>query len=429
MTETDKIEHATSENAESPAEDAVSVSQGDPDAAKSIEASEAAVQTQTGNIASENRSSSHAFSADEERGPRTLFGLPPRAANALWGLITLTSVGAVVWLAVLSPTVSVPLLIAFIIAYLLDPLVDRFEARGIARSPAIAVILGGFLVASVALVSLLTPQLIREFSQVPTSLQVALSRLLPWFESTFQVQLPANLQQFFVLLQEQIASIDVKSLANPAAKLLRGVYGGTLGLVSGIATFVMVPVFSFYLLRDFDDLTSRIQGLIPRRYRKSILARIDEIDVAMNSFIRGQIIVAAILSTLYFFGLWLIGMPLAVVVSLVAGIGNMVPYVGTALGAILAISLSLLSADAGTMLLHAGIVFLCVQILEGWVITPKVVGESVGLSSFAVIVSVLFFGELLGFVGVLVAVPLAAILKILLRVFLEQYRQSSFFEG
>ena len=113
-------------------------------------------------------------------------------------------------------------------------------------------------------------------------------------------------------------------------------------------------------------------------------------------------------------------------------LGQICPYeifVGTVLGAVLAISLSLLSADAGSMLLHAAVVFLCVQVLEGWVITPKVVGESVGLSSFAVIVSVLFFGELLGFVGVLVAVPLAAILKILLRVFLEQYRQSSFFEN
>lgn len=368
----------------------------------------------------------------QDRGDGTqkrLFGLSPRAENALWGLITLTSVGTVVWLAVLSPTVSVPLLSAFIIAYLLDPIVDRFEARGISRSPAIAVILGGFLLASVALISLLTPQLIREFSQVPSSLQVALSRLLPWIEGTFQIQLPANLQQFFVLVEAQIASIDVKSLANPAATLLRGVYGGTLGLVSGFATLVMVPIFAFYLLRDFDDVIARIQGLIPRRYRGSILARIDEIDVAMNSFIRGQIIVAAILSTLYFMGFWWIGMPLAVVVSLVAGIGNMVPYVGTVLGAVLAISLSLLSADAGSMLLHAAVVFLCVQVLEGWVITPKVVGESVGLSSFAVIVSVLFFGELLGFVGVLIAVPLAAILKILLRVFLEQYRQSSFFEN
>lgn len=365
----------------------------------------------------------------DNRPSEGLLGLTPRAQNLAWGLITIASLGLVIWLAVLAPTVSVPLLSAFIIAYLLDPLVDRFEARGISRSPAIAFILGGFLLGSIALISLLTPQLIREFSQVPSALQVALTRLLPWVETTFQVALPSNLQEFFTLVQGQIDSIDMKSLANPAAALLRGVYGSTLGFVSGVATVVMVPIFSFYLLRDFDNVVSRIQALIPRRYRSGIQARIEEIDLAMNSFIRGQIIVSLILSALYFLGFWLIGLPLAIVVSLVAGIGNMVPYVGTVLGSALAISLSLLSPDASSMLMHAAAVFLVVQLLEGWVVTPKVVGESVGLSSFAVIVSVLFFGELLGFVGVLVAVPLAAILKILLRVFLEQYRQSSFFEG
>ncbi len=354
-------------------------------------------------------------------------GAGPRWRRIGWGLLAFAALGGVLWLAVAAPTVSVPLLIAFIIAYLLDPVVDWFEARGIQRTPAIAIILGIFLLFVGGLALLVVPQVIREFAQIPGKLKEFVSHAVPWVEQRLGVTAPRNLQDALDAVQRELAGLEVKSLVGPTLKLLRGVYGGTMGLLAGFAALVMIPVFAFYLLRDFDELVAEIRALIPMRYRASVGARFAEIDAAMSSFIRGQLTVAAVLSALYALGLWIAGLPLALVVGLIAGLGNMIPYVGTAIGVVLAAVLCLLSGEGWPIFAKVAGVFVVVQGLEGWVITPKIVGESVGLSPFAVIVAVLFFGELFGFVGVLVAVPLAAILKILLRVGLEAYRKSPFF--
>ena len=219
----------------------------------------------------------------------------------------------------------------------------------------------------------------------------------------------------------------MKSLLAPAGSVVKAIFGGTVSVIASLAGVVMIPVFAFYLLRDFDRLVAYVHDLVPAGYREPVSARFREIDEAMSSFIRGQLTVAAILACLYSLGLWLVGIPLALVVGLVAGLGNMIPYVGTTIGLILATLMSLLDWHGfGHLLLVYG-VFVVVEGLQGWVITPKIVGESVGLSPFTVIIAVLVFGELLGFFGVLVAVPLAAVLKILLRVLLEHYRASGFY--
>lgn len=354
--------------------------------------------------------------------------LSPRVRYLFWACGTLLACGAALAICVRVPTVSVPLLTAFIIAYMLDPIVDRLEARRLPRTAAIGVILGSFLLVGALLFALLLPQVIRELSQVPAALQQGLARLVPFIEGRFTVQVPTSFAQLVGALQDGVTALDLKSLAAPTGKLLQGVIGGTLGALSTLAVVVMVPVFAFYLLRDFDHIITRGEALIPHRFRVAVRAHLTEIDHAMSSFIRGQITVAAVLSVLYVVGLSFVGLPLAVVVGLIAGVGNLIPYVGTALGMVMCVSLSLLTQNPGITLLQVGAVFVIVQLLEGWVITPKVVGESIGLSSFTVIVAVLFFGELLGFVGVLIAVPLAAILKILGAAALRAYRDSAFYQ-
>ncbi len=355
--------------------------------------------------------------------------MSPAWSYAAWGLTALLFVGGVIWLLTAIDTVAVPLLTAFIIAYLLDPVVDRLEARGIPRSAAIGLILGGFLVVLTLALLFVVPQIVRQLAEVPEKLQQILAAAVPWAEKTLGVDVPTDIESILSELQQHVADVDVRALAAPVGSVFAIAAGGTRAALSVLAALVMIPVFAFYLLRDFDDLVARIDELIPAHLRPPVRARFGEIDVAMGSFIRGQLTVASILAALYAAGLWAVGLPLALVVGVIAGLGNMIPYLGTALGLGLATLFAVLDWQGfGHLALVYG-VFLVVQGLEGWVITPRVVGESVGLSSFVVIVAVLAFGELFGFVGVLLAVPLAAILKILLRVALQAYRGSSFYRA
>lgn len=377
--------------------------------------------------------SSETVVADQEPtspAPRPVtLSIPPRWSYAVWGLTTVVFVGAVIWLATSVDTVAVPLLTAFIIAYLLDPVVDRFEVRGIPRAPAIGLILGAFLLVLVLALLFVVPQVVRQLAEVPAKLQQLIAAAVPWAEKTLGLDVPTDVESILAELQEQIAAVDVRALAAPVGSVFAIAAGGTRAALGVLAALVMVPVFAFYLLRDFDEIIARVDELIPAHLRPPVRARFSEIDQAMGSFIRGQLTVASILAVLYSVGLWAVGLPLALVVGVIAGLGNMIPYLGTALGIALATLMVVLDWQGfGQLALVYG-VFLVVQGLEGWVITPRVVGESVGLSPFVVIVAVLAFGELFGFVGVLLAVPLAAILKILLRVALEAYQRSSFYRA
>jgi predicted PurR-regulated permease PerM len=194
-----------------------------------------------------------------------------------------------------------------------------------------------------------------------------------------------------------------------------------------LVTLTTVPIFAFFLLRDFDIIVAKIAALIPKAYRPFIGDRFTEIDGALSSFIRGQVSVAALLSVLYVSGFYLVELPLALVVGLIAGIGNLIPLVGTVLGLLFAGLVLLLEGQGWGQVGAVAGVFVVVQLLESWVITPKIVGESVGLSTLGVIVSFMVFGELFGFYGLLLAIPLAAIFKILLRELLDAYTSSRFF--
>lgn len=350
-----------------------------------------------------------------------------RRLRLYWGAGVVLFLAGVIALAVAAETVAIPLLAGFIIAYLLDPIVDRFEARGIDRTPAIAIILGAFSLVLTVFGLLVIPQLGRELAEAPAKLRDALAQLLPWAEATVGLDVPRNVEAVVAELQRQLDGVKVDAIAAPLSTLMKAAAGGTLLALAKFATLVMIPVFAFYLLRDFDLIIARARDLIPHRFRPAIGARFAEIDVAMGSFIRGQLTVAAILAVLYTAGLWAVGLPLALAVGVIAGFGNLVPYLGTALGLVLATAMAILDWHGFGHLALVYTVFIVVQGIEGWVITPKVVGESVGLSPFVVIVAVLAFGDLFGFVGVLLAVPLAAILKILLRVALEAYESSDFY--
>lgn len=324
---------------------------------------------------------------------------------------------------------TVPFLTAFILAYLLDPLVDRIEARGVARTAAIGVLLLFIVGGGAVLFVLVVPQVVREFALIPAKLVALVEQLRPWAAETLGIDLPTNIGELFGGLETAMGEQDARSFLGPAKGLVKTVFGGTASLLSSIIGAFMIPVFAFFLLRDFDDIVDHARELVPRDYRTFVVARFREIDEAMGSFVRGQLTVSAVLTVLYAIGFAVVGLPLALPVAIIAGVGNLVPYLGTTIGLLLAVvALAIDWTSWGHAAACFG-VFGVVQVLEGWLITPRIVGDSVGLSTLAVIVAVLVFSELFGFYGVLLAIPLAAILKILGRVVLDQYRASDFFEG
>ena len=356
---------------------------------------------------------------------------PPRSRSwrrLAWDAGLILALVALVWLAAQVKGFTVPFLVAFIIAYLLDPVVDRFETSGVGRTTAIGIILGLFLIAGGLILVLIVPQIVREFSLIPEKLSLFLASARPWIESVTGAPLPEDLSALVDSLTAELSSEQAKSLIKPTGSLAGLIFGGTASVLNAIVALVMIPVFAFFLLRDFDIIVARIRELIPTAYRPFIGARMSEIDETLSSFVRGQLTVSGVLVVLYSLGLWIIGLPLALVIGLVTGIGNLIPYLGTTIGVALAAIMVLLDWQGWG---HVGMVaatFGVIQVLEGWVITPRLVGDSVGLSTLAVIVAIMVFGELFGFYGVLVAVPAAAVLKILFREALDAYRASSFFQ-
>ncbi|HET6346708.1 MAG TPA: AI-2E family transporter, partial [Myxococcota bacterium] len=329
-------------------------------------------------------------------------------------------------------TVTIPMLLSLTVAYALDPAVDRFEARGVSRTLAILILMAAFLVGSVTVVAVLGPQITEEVLQLPDKLRQLLFELRPWVRHVFKVELPTSLDAVLATLQAELASTaeaGVGALARSAGMALKVVFGGTVSVLASLGGLIMIPVFVFYLLRDFDRLTAALKDLVPHPARPAVYGRMAEIDTTLAAFVRGQLMVGGILAVLYAVGFTLIGLPLGLLVGVITGMGNMVPYVGSAVGLTAATLMAFLGWHGWSGFALVYVVFIVNHVLEGWFITPRIVGNSVGLSPFLVMVAILVFGDLFGFFGVLVAVPLAAILKILLCAALEHYRASAFFTG
>jgi predicted PurR-regulated permease PerM len=242
----------------------------------------------------------------------------------------------------------------------------------------------------------------------------------------YGLTIPTSVGQAFKELHLDVQSVVAKGYA-PFTAAMRSLVGGTANAFSGIVASLMIPVFAFYLLYDFDHLIARIDGLIPPRRRDEARAFFADIDAVLGQFLRGQFTVMFILGVLYATGYGLIGVPLALPIGITAGVLAFIPYVGsiTALG--LALLMTLLDWQGWPHLFWVLGVHAVIQGLEGFVITPKIMGDTVGVSSIAVLVALLVGAELLGFTGVLLAVPAAAVLKVLMQRVIDRYKASSFY--
>jgi predicted PurR-regulated permease PerM len=325
--------------------------------------------------------------------------------------------------------VLTPIFVAFSLAYLLDPLVDRLEAWKVPRPAGIALVLAGVLGAVALFLGLVVPGIATDVAgvvrELPQQLAALWARVEPWLAQR-GIEVPHSATEWTERLSTYASDVASSILA-PAGNALGSLLGGTLSVLGSAAAALVVLVLGVYLLNDFDRITAGLKELVPLRWRGTVTRYAGDIDRMLSHFLRGQLTVMAILAVLYSVAYALLGVQLAVPIGIIAGVLNFIPYLGSGFALVAGLLMSLLDGWHVWQLVGVVLAYAAVQTLEGFVITPRIVGHTVGLSEIWVLVALFVGAELFGFLGVLLAVPAAAVAKIFVAPALRSYRRTALF--
>jgi len=326
-------------------------------------------------------------------------------------------------------SVLTPLFLAFAIAYMLDPVIDRFEAWKIPRPAGIAIVLLGILGAIAAFVALVLPVVASDVATVASELPGKIAGIItsadPWL-TAHGIKVPHTTTEWMERLGANANSLASSMLA-PAGGILSAVVSGGFSVVGSVVAMLVVPVLAIYLLNDFDRITAAIRGHLPRRYRRVITEYAKEIDAALSHFLRGQLTVMGIMAVLYGTAYAILGVRLALPIGLISGALSFIPYLGSAFALTSGLLMSLLGGFNPGQLAGVVIAYAIVQTLEGFVIAPRVMGKTVGVPEMWVLIALFVGGEIFGFLGVLLAVPTAAVIKIFLARAVDIYHESDLY--
>lgn len=333
----------------------------------------------------------------------------------------------IVYLIWLLAPVLMPFAVAAMLAYLGDPLADRLERLGLNRMWAATIVFVVIMVAVVGVLLLLIPLIARQIENLVNNLprygEWAQNTAWPWLQA--QLHLDPHMFDSDRLLA--LIKSHVGSIGGVATAVLGKVSRSGLGIAMWLTNLVLIPVVAFYLLRDWDRMVAKIDGMLPRSIQPTIAHLAHESDKILGAFVRGQLLVMLALGVFYGAGLGLVGLSVGLLIGMVAGLLSFVPYLGFIIGFVAAIIAVLVQFGDWTHLLLVCGVFVLGQLLEGYVLVPKLVGDKIGLHPVAVIFAVLAGGYLFGFLGVLLALPAASVIMVLLRYLLERYRMSELY--
>jgi predicted PurR-regulated permease PerM len=327
----------------------------------------------------------------------------------------------------LAPVLT-PFLFAALLAYLGDPLIDRLEARKISRSWAVTTVFGALLFGLLLLLLLLIPLSAHQFKELmrrlPTYIDWFQLSILPWLRDTLGID-----PELFNLahLRTQIIAY-AQEIGDLASNLLESFRASSTVVFNWLANLVLVPVVTFYLLRDWDLLVAKVRDLLPRRIEPTVSALARESDEVIGAFLRGQFIVMGALGILYSVGLAIIGLEFSLLIGLLAGLVSFVPYLGLVIGIVAASIAALLQFHSFLSIVPVLIVFGVGQLISDLFLTPKLVGDRIGLHPVAVLFAVLAGGHLFGFFGILLALPAAAVIAVVLRHAHDEYLRSGFYQ-
>lgn len=331
------------------------------------------------------------------------------------------------WLLYLLAPVLTPFFIAALLAYLGDPVVDWLVSRGASRTIATALVVALIVVVIVLLPLLLVPvvhkQLAAFMAAVPGFVDWIAREFAPWVQSTLGIELAVP----DVEKAKAALARNFQQVGDVVVDVITYVSRSGLALAGWLASAVLVPVVLFYLLRDWDRFVAGIRNLLPRHVEPIISELTRESDQVLGAFLRGQLTVMVSLGAYYSIGLSLAGLQWSLTIGILAGLVSFVPYLGVIFGMLCAILAVLIQSQDLVQLIWVLLVFGSGQMLEGMVLTPWLVGDRVGLHPVAVIFAVLAGGQLFGFMGILLALPVASVLAVLLRHARERYRESDFY--
>ncbi len=343
-----------------------------------------------------------------------------------WGLVAL----AAAWLVWLLAPVLTPFVLAALFGWLGDPLVDRLERAGRSRNTAVmlafAVMASLAVLALVLLLPLLQRQIVTLVQSLPGYRDWFVGTALPWLEGKTGLRLVGWLDPEHLI---ELVRTHWEQAGGAAATMLGYLSRSGFALLAWIANIVLLPVLTFFFLRDWDLIVERVAALVPRDHAATVARLATASSEVLGGFLRGQLLVMLILGVLYGVGLWAVGLDLGILIGVIAGVLTFVPYLGPAtviaLGGIAAL------AQYGDWQHLVGVlaVFATGQVIESYWLTPKLVGGRIGLHPAAVIFSVLAGGQLFGFLGMLLALPVAAIANVLLRYAHERYIHSRLYAG
>ena len=343
--------------------------------------------------------------------------------NLLWFVVAAALIGLLYFL---SPILA-PFLFAAILAYMSNPMVSWLARHRVGRALGAALVMLFLAAALLLLLLILLPLFVKEVGMLSERLPGLLAQLndnlVPWINSKFDVELQFDLAALKKLIHENLQGADGLGM-----KLLASLKIGGLALLGFVVNLLLVPVVLFYLLRDWNALVARVNGLLPRRWHGQITTIAQEIDAVLAEFLRGQIAVMLLMSVLYVLGLWLAGLEFALPIGIITGMLVFVPYVGMLTGLVLATLVALMQFPSVSGVIPVWVVFGIGQALEGMLVTPLLVGKRIGLHPVAVIFALLAFGQIFGFFGVLLALPASAALLVGLRHLGNHYLDSSLYK-
>jgi predicted PurR-regulated permease PerM len=331
------------------------------------------------------------------------------------------------WLIYLLSPMLMPFAISAIFAYLGDPLTDKLETYRLSRIQSVIVVFLAMSLVLVFVLFMLVPQLEVQIANFINSLPAYAEKLnstaIPWLE------------QRFGLTIKPVISNDLIAIIKSHWQKAGGIFATTMSSISHsggvIAAWLMnlllIPVVTFYLLRDWDILVAKVFNLLPRRIAPVTAKLAGEVNTVLSAFLRGQFYVMLALGCIYSLGLWITGLDLALLVGMLTGLISFVPYLGAIVGIMAACIAALVQYQELAQLFPVLVVFLIGQTLEGTVLTPMLVGDKIGLHPVAVIFSVMAGGQLFGFLGILLALPIASIIMVFLRHVHDVYRDSEFY--
>ena len=337
---------------------------------------------------------------------------------------------AVLWLVWILAPILTPFVMAALLGWLGDPLVDRLERAGRSRNVAVTLVFLGMILLLVLVLVLVVPviedQITTLIQSLPGYRDWFIGTALPWMEQKTGMQLTVWLDVDRLI---ELVRSHWQEAGGVAATMLGYVSRSGFAVLAWIANIVLLPVLTFFFLRDWDVLVERIAAMVPRNQIDTVSRLARESSEVLGGFLRGQFLVMLILGVMYGFGLWWVGLDLGILIGVVAGILTFVPYLGPAAVVVLGGIAAVVQYGDWKHILGVLAVFGIGQVIESYWLTPKLVGDRIGLHPVAVIFAVLAGGQLFGFLGMLLALPVAAVANVLLRYAHERYTQSRLYAG